>query len=168
MAQIELSVASPHALAELGVGSLLNGGGRPPFDGASPSIGRHSRQDAPPLVRSPSPSSTASMPSTATTTCWGWSPSVMAEKLDSLKDQLRVLQAALAEALSSKVHGGRLNFCIFHWVAPALRAVWHRHGTDAQVSEKRVHATGVAAKMKPQKEAKKPKKTGDMIVEVMQ
>ncbi|KAE8768012.1 Lysosomal beta glucosidase [Hordeum vulgare] len=37
MAGIELSVASPRALAELGVGSLLNGGGRPPFDGASPS-----------------------------------------------------------------------------------------------------------------------------------
>ncbi|VAH36983.1 unnamed protein product [Triticum turgidum subsp. durum] len=37
MAQVELSVASPRALAELGVGSLLNGGGRPPFDGASPS-----------------------------------------------------------------------------------------------------------------------------------
>ncbi|XBI58915.1 uncharacterized protein [Aegilops tauschii subsp. strangulata] len=37
MAQIELSVASPRALAELGVGSLLNGGGRPPCDGASPS-----------------------------------------------------------------------------------------------------------------------------------
>ncbi|XP_044974103.1 beta-glucosidase BoGH3B-like [Hordeum vulgare subsp. vulgare] len=37
MAQIELSVASPRALAELGVGSLLNGGDRPPFDGASPS-----------------------------------------------------------------------------------------------------------------------------------
>ncbi|KAE8775829.1 Lysosomal beta glucosidase [Hordeum vulgare] len=37
MAQIKLSVASPHALTELGVGSLLNGGGRPPFDGASPS-----------------------------------------------------------------------------------------------------------------------------------
>ncbi|XP_044954893.1 beta-glucosidase BoGH3B-like [Hordeum vulgare subsp. vulgare] len=37
MAQIGLSVASPRALAELGVGSLLNGGGMPPFEGASPS-----------------------------------------------------------------------------------------------------------------------------------
>ncbi|VAH52271.1 unnamed protein product [Triticum turgidum subsp. durum] len=37
MAQIELSVASPRALAELGVGSLLKGGGGPPFDGASAS-----------------------------------------------------------------------------------------------------------------------------------
>ncbi|KAE8816147.1 hypothetical protein D1007_06264 [Hordeum vulgare] len=38
-------------------------------------------------------------------------------------------------------------------------------GTDEQVSEKRVPA---AAKMKPRKEAKKAKKTGDAMVEVMQ
>ncbi|KAE8795820.1 hypothetical protein D1007_29261 [Hordeum vulgare] len=41
-------------------------------------------------------------------------------------------------------------------------------GTDEQVSEKRVPGAGTAAKMKPRKEAKKPKKTGDAMVEVMQ
>ncbi|XP_044970665.1 beta-glucosidase BoGH3B-like [Hordeum vulgare subsp. vulgare] len=37
MAQIERCVASPRAVAELGVGSILSGGGRPPCDRASPS-----------------------------------------------------------------------------------------------------------------------------------
>ncbi|KAF7011297.1 hypothetical protein CFC21_025621 [Triticum aestivum] len=71
MAQIELSVASPRALVELGVGSLLNGGGRPPFDGASASDWAGVVDGMQRLALSSRlavPSSTASTPSTATTT----------------------------------------------------------------------------------------------------
>ncbi|KAE8810161.1 Lysosomal beta glucosidase [Hordeum vulgare] len=177
MAQIELSVASPRALAELGVGSLLNGGGRPPFDGASPSdwagivdsmqrLALSSRLSVPIIygvdavhghnnmlgvilfcVVSPTSGEGGVRASIAqgreriAAAASAFRGDILSarslasgsvahrEKLDSLKDQLRVLQAALAEALSSKVHGGRLNFRVFHWIASLLPATLFGIGT---------------------------------------